>query len=223
MNYFPVDGDSWYTEDGTIHDGSRENVLYLGDKTLTASAGTEDAVTYAYDPDDPAVFVGSDENGNSNFGLYVGLGVENAPNSRQDILSFLGEPVEKETYIKGRLSADVTVSSDCADTCFLVRMYLVRDGVAYNLREDITSLSQALGEYTPGDKVTLHFETNPIVAHMQAGDSLRVDISSSAAGMYSLHTNVAGNQWEIADPVVAHNTVYTGVSSVTLYTEDLAA
>ena len=41
--------------------------------------------------------------------------------------------------------------------------------------------------------------------------------------MYSLHTNVKGNQWEIAEPKIANNTVYTGISSITRITEDLAA
>ena len=78
-------------------------------------------------------------------------------------------------------------------------------------------------DYTPGEKVTLHFETGSVVCQLNPGDYIRVDISSSAEGMYSLHTNVKGNQWEIAEPKIANNTVYTGISSITYYTEDLAA
>ena len=117
----------------------------------------------------------------------------------------------------------MAVSSDCEDTSFIVRIDVVKNGVAYNLREDITSLSYQLGDYTPGEKVTLHFETGSVVCQLNPGDYIRVDISSSAEGMYSLHTNVKGNQWEIAEPKIANNTVYTGISSITYYTEDLTA
>ena len=165
---------------------------------------------------------GTDSGGNGSNGCR-GLGVDAEPNSRQDILRFVSAPVEEKTFIKGILTADVAVSSDCEDTSFIVRIDVVKNGVAYNLREDITSLSYQLGDYTPGEKVTLHFETGSVVCQLNPGDSIRVDISSSAEGMYSLHTNVKGNQWEIAEPKIANTTVYTGISPITYYTEDLAA
>ncbi len=56
---------------------------------------------------------------------------------------------EEKTFIKGILTADVAVSSDCEDTSFIVRIDVVKNGVAYNPREDITSLSYQLGDYTP--------------------------------------------------------------------------
>lgn len=224
VTYCPIDGDRDYVEEGTLTQGSEKHVLYLNQHDIAQTAETEGARTYTYDPNNPAVFTGGDdENANSSNGLYAGPGVEYEPDSRQDILSFLGSAVEEETWIKGEITGEITVSSDCEDTCFLMRVYLVRDGAAYGVREDITSLCYQLGDYTPGEKVTLHFETSPVVLHMRPGDSLRVDISSSSAGQYSLHTNVKGNQWEIAEPKTANNTVYTGISSITYYTEDLAA
>lgn len=223
VTYYPVDGDQWFTEPDTLTDGSQEHVLYLNQNTLDQQAGEVSAMTYAYDPSDPAVFQASDENGGNGTNGYNGLAAEAEPGSRQDVLTFLGAPVEGETYIKGALSAQLEVSSDCEDTCFLVRIYVVKDGVAYNLREDITSLSYQLGDYTPGEQVTLEFETGPVVCKLNPGDYLRVDVSSSAAGMYSIHTNVAGNQWEISQPVVAQNTVYTGSSFIRYCTENLDA
>lgn len=87
------------------------------------------------------------------------------------------------------------------------------------MREDITSLSHEFGSYTPGEKVIVHFETSPMLMKLEPGDVLRVDISSSASRMYSLHTNVTGNQWEIAEPKIARNTVYCGESKVQFSTE----
>lgn len=224
VTYYPVDGERWYSEDTTITNGTTENVLYLnGGSTLGTDGEAEGALTYVYDPTNPALFTASDENGGNGSNGYRGLGTDAEPNSRQDILSFVSAPVGEKTFIKGILTADVAVSSDCEDTSFIVRIDVVKNGVAYNLREDITSLSYQLGDYTPGEKVTLHFETGSVVCQLNPGDYIRVDISSSAEGMYSLHTNVKGNQWEIAEPKIANNTVYTGISSITYYTEDLAA
>ena len=213
--YFPVDGTHWIAEPGTIANGTTEHVLYLNaDGQLDPQAGAVSSITYTYDPNDPASFLGDDQSGELG-------GPEAEPNSRQDILTFLGEPVTEETYIKGIIEGDLVVSSDCADTCFYLRVDMVKDGVAYNLRADITSLVYQLGEYTPGEKVTLHFRTSPVVCRLNPGDSIRVDVTSSAAGTFSLHSNVAGNQYEISAPVVARNTVYTGESFIRFFTENL--
>ena len=223
VTYYPIDGDEWFVEEGTFTNGSQEHVLFLNQEGLEAEAGVKAPVTYVYDPTAPALFTASDENGGNGTNGYTGVGVDPEPGEQEGVNTFLGTRVEQETYIKGEMQAEITVSSDCEDTAFLVRIDVVKDGVTYNLREDITSLSWQLGEYTPGEEVTLTFETGPVACKLNEGDYLRVDIASSARGMYSLHTNVAGNQWEIAEPVTAHNTVYTGVSSITYYTEDLAA
>ncbi len=224
VTYYPIDGDNWFEEEGTLTNGSQENVLYLNaDKSLATNAGKKEAITYVYNPNDPAVFTASDENGGNGTNGYDGLGIDPEPGFRQDVLSFCGAPVEQETYIKGILTGDLAVSSDCEDTCFFLRIDVVKDGVCYNLREDITSLSNQYPDYTPGEEVMLHFETGSVVCKLSPGDYIRVDVTSSAAGMYSIHTNVRGNQWEIAEPLVANNTVYSGASYITFYTENLVA
>ena len=138
VTYYPVDGERWYSEDTTITNGTTENVLYLnGGSTLGTDGEAEGALTYVYDPTNPALFTASDENGGNGSNGYRGLGADAEPNSRQDILSFVSAPVGEKTFIKGILTADVAVSSDCEDTSFIVRIDVVKNGVAYNLREDI--------------------------------------------------------------------------------------
>lgn len=215
----PADGHKVYVEKGILHNGSTEHTLILNNRTLDTVSHGCSPITYTYNPHDPAEFVGSNITGNSSYYNYGGLGLEKGPNWRQDVLSFVSEPFTESQYIKGAFDADIMVSSNCEDTCFIIRFNVVKNGLCYNMREDITSLSHEFGTYLPGEKVRVHFETSPIVLKLEAGDSLRVDISSSASRMYSVHTNVAGNQYEITEPKIAQNTVYGGESSIHFYTE----
>ena len=93
VTYYPVDGERWYSEDTTITNGTTENVLYLnGGSTLGTDGEAEGALTYVYDPTNPALFTASDENGGNGSNGYRGLGADAEPNSRQDILSFVSAP-----------------------------------------------------------------------------------------------------------------------------------
>ena len=57
VTYYPVDGERWYSEDTTITNGTTENVLYLnGGSTLGTDGEAEGALTYVYDPTNPALF-----------------------------------------------------------------------------------------------------------------------------------------------------------------------
>ena len=97
----------------------------------------------------------------------------------------------------------------------------MRDGVAMAMRDDITSLCYALGDYTPGTEVKLNFKMAHMVWKLQPGDQLRVDISSSAFPLYSLHTNVKGLQGDVVTPKFANNTIVLGKSSITFRTDDI--
>lgn len=71
VTYYPVDGERWYSEDTTITNGTTENVLYLnGGSTLGTDGEAEGALTYVYDPTNPALFTASDENGGNGSNGY---------------------------------------------------------------------------------------------------------------------------------------------------------
>lgn len=226
--FFPECGESkWYYED-TFNEGEEERVLYLneGGKVETTQ-GAVGEITYLYNPYNPAVFYGGTDH---NIGFarpgYERMGAkplipQDPPNWRYDIVSFEGEPFAEDFTLKGSMSADVYVKSDCEDTSFYARVYLIRDGQTYGIRDDITSLCYQLGDYTPGEEVKLHFDFSHLVWEVQAGDSLRIDITSSCFPMYSLHTNVKGLQGYVEKPKYAHNTVVFGKSTFTYHTGDL--
>ena len=222
---FPECGNNiWYQED-RFSNGETSHTLYLNaDRSLGEIPGEVSGITYMYDPYNPAEFYGGGgemEPGYVRPGtekeniLLVGLTPQDKPNWRQDVISFVGNPFEENLSLKGRMSADVYVKSDCEDTCFYARVYIIKDGITYMLRDDITSLCYHEKNYIPGKETKVHFDFHPMAWNLKKGDLLRIDISSSCYPLYSIHTNVKGSQCDVERPKVAHNTVICGKSSLT--------
>lgn len=231
--YFPQRAqNTWYVED-EFTDGEDEQTLYLNaDRTLAPDATDAQEVTYAYDPYNPAEFTGmhcmfhpwwsSQIEGAMNLGVALKFHDQNSPDFRFDVKSFVSEPLAADTNLKGAISADLCVKSDCEDTCFYLRMYVIHDGVTYAVREDIDSICHQYPDYVPGEEVVLHYDIPRIAWNMDAGDQIRIDVSSSCYPMYAPHTNVKGLQCDVEKPVVARNTLVMGKSSITFHTTNYA-
>ena len=89
------------------------------------------------------------------------------------------------------------------------------DGKSVNIRDSITSLALTRGAkdrrtYTSGEKVDITINPWPIEWTIQAGSTLRLDISSSDFPKFHAHPNVAGNWAEVKKAVIAQQTIYTG-------------
>jgi len=190
--YYALWENAWKDEP-ELADGTRRVRLALG-------AG---ARTWGYDPKRPLPqFPGS---GGIAFG---GMQLQPPPNFRDDVASFVLPPVEERMDVRGRITAELAVSSDCEDTCFYVRVSVDKgDGKWYLLRDDITSLSFAGGRYAPGTERSIAFRFADHAFRLEKGDVLRVDVSS-ANSQFAPHPNVAGDAFACTCPKVAHNTVY---------------
>ena len=86
----------------------------------------------------------------------------------------------------------LTVSSDCADTSFYVRISLKKQQYAYVLRHDVTSLCYQLGDYKENSVAELSFCFDEYAFLIGAGECLRIDISSTDDNTYVCHTNRKG-------------------------------
>ncbi len=183
-----------------------------GEEKLNLVLGKETA-TYTYNPFDPPSFRG---------GLSAAFGgamFQDKPYSRYDIVSVYTEPFEKDVFVKGKMSARLTVSSDAEDTCFYVRVSLTKEQGDYGLRDDITSLCHQLGDYTPNSEVTLDFNFDEHAFLIKKGERLRIDIASADNDHYVRHTNNKGLFSEQTTAKIAHNTVCLSKSVLTLPTE----
>ncbi|MBR0458686.1 MAG: CocE/NonD family hydrolase [Victivallales bacterium] len=219
MDFFPARGVKWYNLFGQcwetgddLPSGKTPWTLYLNDGRTLAPAPTAPAeITYTYIPAAPAPFPGACGN------TFGGMEKQPPPNSRYDIISFLSEPVSQPVQIRGQSEIKLQVRSDCPDTCFYARLSIVHDDVAYCLRDDICTLAQFSPDYQPGQVVTLQMHFGEIEFLVNKGDSLRLDISSSAWRHYIPHTNRRGLFADQTGADTAHNTILTGVSSLTLH------
>ena len=146
----------------------------------------DECVSYKYNPYNPASFNGGLS---TNFG---GCAWQAEPNSRYDIISVFTPDFEEDTFVKGRMKAVLTVSSDCDDTCFYMRLSLVKEDGCFGLRDDINQISNFDINYKPGGFIEMNFSFDEHAFVVKKGEKIRIDISSSAFPHYVPHTNNRG-------------------------------
>lgn len=212
ITYYSLFENKWHTAE-SLPNAVNELRFYLSDdRTLaTENVHLPSEITYTYNPYAPAKFNGGLCN---NFG---GMQIQDAPNSRYDIISFMSEPLENAIICEGRFEAQLTCKSTAPDTCFYVRLTLVRDGVALGLRDDIMSLCHDKISYTPNTEKTLSYTFGDISLRLEKGDILRLDVSSSCTPHFQIHTNRTGLLALHDRADICRNTIITGKSFLKIY------
>ena len=200
ITYYNLFKNCWETDD-----------FLCSENEMTISLGT-DEVSYVYNPFDAPTFKGGLSR------AFGGTVYQDKPNSRHDIISIYTEPFDKDVQVKGKMSASLSVKSDCEDTCFYVRVSIEKENGDYGLRDDITSLCYQLGDYKPDSVVELKFDFDEHVFLIRKGERLRIDISSADNEHYVRHTNQKGLYSEQTTAKFAHNTIYLQNSFLTLPT-----
>lgn len=201
VTYYELFGNRWCCDD-----------FVPSGKTLTFPLGETDK-TYRYLPWAPATFPG---------GLSANFGSNEwqaPPNSRYDIISYQTIPFQTECLVKGVMRVRLRVRSSCPDTCFYVRLSLVKEAGAYGLRDDIHALSEFAPDYVPGEEAEMTFTFDPHAFRIQPGERIRIDVSSSCFPHYIPHTNRKGlfSLQTGADP--AENTILSSQSRLYLCVE----
>ena len=186
-----------------------------GYKLASAPEAQTGVIRYAYDPQNPVESIGGETLFNS--GTRRGSQLQPEVGYRDDVISFVSEPLEAPLLLAGKVKVTWHVSSDCDDTAFSYKISEeMADGNTYNIRTGITSLgyrNNPLGDrqsYTPGEVVEVTVEALPIMWQLSTGSRIRVDISSSDFPQYSVHSNYAGIWSRQTKTRVAHQTLYTG-------------
>lgn len=196
VTYYKLFDNKWCTDD-----------FYNADDALKVRIG-EGSVAYKYNPYAPASFNGGLS---ANFG---GTAWQAAPNSRYDIISLYTPEFQEDTFVKGKIKAQLAVESDCEDTCFYVRLSLCKDDGDYGLRDDINQISNFSMQYVPNTVIKMDFAFDEHAFLVKKGEKIRIDISSSAYPHYIPHTNQRGLFSEQKNAKIANNTVHLGDSYV---------
>ena len=230
LDSFPVESDGeltyYLTSEATESDGTAS--------ALSAEKPAEqDTFTYVYDPTDPKwaeggeCFLGS--NGTNGSQDLRGSNELSPAGYRDDVISFISEPLTEDTTLAGNLVANLFVSTDVEDTAFTYTISEVdANGVAHNIRNGLLTLAYrndryapAVYDYVPGEIVEMEIESLPIVWTVSAGNRIRIDNSSSDFPEFTNHTNTVGNWAEQTETKIANQTIYVGgeyASSITLPT-----
>lgn len=198
ITYYNLFYNKWLTDE-----------FYTSKELMKIRIGEEN-VSYTYNPFDAPEFPGGLS---TNFG---GVTFQNPANSRFDVITVYTEPFNKDIMVKGKMKAELTVSSDCPDTCFYMRISIEKPEGDYGLRDDITSLCYQLGSYTENTKVKINFTFDEHAFLIKKNERLRIDISSADNNNYVRHTNNKGLYSEHSTARVAKNTVYLKESYIEL-------
>ena len=224
VRVYNIEADEWVNLDSWPIETASDRTMYLSSETagdrwnvlaLKTSEPKASSVSYVYDPENPVYAEGGET-------LFTSSGrrgsLRQSPAGyRDDILSFVSEPLEEDMTIAGNVKVYLKVRTDADDTAFAFTLSEVTpSGEAYNMRTSIATLGYRDGllkprvEYRKGSTVVLEIEALPIMWTVKAGNSLRLDIKSSQFPEYAVHSNTAGVWAEQARTVVARQTVFVG-------------
>ena len=216
INAYVIGADQWQQLPRYPFEPAKEQCFYLqADHTLTAApAAAEDTLFYTYDPQNPVFSHGAE----SLFHTHTEIGSLSQPACgwRDDVISFVSEPLDEEMTILGPIKTQLYVSTDAEDTAFTVKiMEVFANGEAYNIRNGITTLGYRNGSperiaYTPGTTEKIEITCWDVAWQLKAGSRLRIDISSSNFPEYAVHPNKAGVWSEIKETVPAKQTLHFG-------------
>ena len=204
FRYYVIGEDRWHAATGPYRNRPLRPMYLSRGGTLTESAPEKGARTFFYDPDKPT----HHDRHDYMFRCYDA-------NSYGDVLSFVSEPFNEDAVFFGPVEYDLTVSSDCDDTAFFMRLYLVEDGISYNVVDAATTLLHADPEFRAGEVCSLRVISQPTALKVKKGCRLRVDVSSYS-DCFVPHSNTAV-PFALAEEVrIARNTVFCGESAVLL-------
>lgn len=193
-----------------FHSKGRANSL-RGDGSLSREVpGEEPTDHYRYDPADPVPTCG----GNTLI-IPVGVKDQREVESRQDVLVYTGEPLDKPLEVTGPLTVVLYASSSAPDTDFTAKLVDVRpDGYAQNIADGI--LRARYRESPSTAKLLSKNEVYELPIDLWAtshvflpGHRLRVEIASSNFPRFDRNLNTGeeqatGTQMQVADQTVFH-------------------
>lgn len=212
VQVYEVGSDRWKSFPSYPFPVQSTRCFYLNGRSLSDQPGENGIREYDYDPENPVPSLGGETMFVTSFTRGGSREIQ-GPDWRDDVLSFVSEPLTGEETICGKIKVHLYVQSDAPDTCFAVKISEVfPDGRAFHIRNAITTLgwNKNIRHHYDGSMVELELETIDIAWKLGKGSRLRLDVSSSNFPEYSVHPNT-GELWsEAVETRVAHQKIYFG-------------
>lgn len=227
-------GGHWRDEDSWPLERAVPTSFYLcGDASLRTEAPGEvdSSTTYRYDPSDPVPTIGGNISAAEEVLPAGGFDQRGRPglpgctdtlplNSRQDVLTFQTDPLDRDTEVTGPVSVRLWVSSSAVDTDFTAKLIDVYppnpdypDGYALNIGDSILraryredrSRPVPLAPGEPAELVIVLYPTSNVFA---TGHRIRLDVSSSNFPRFDVNPNTGEPLGVGGRSIVADNTVH---------------
>ncbi len=197
-----------------LHSAGNANSLY-GDGSLhTKKPGSDEKPdTFVYDPMNPVPSYGGNVccTGNAvKGGAYDQQGME----TRNDILVYTTDILEKGVEVSGFIESTLYLSSDVKDTDVTIKIVDVYpDGRAYNLDETIQRVRYREGYdkevfMTKGNVYKVEMTPMATSNYFEKGHRIRIEISSSNFPRFARNLNTGGNNYDESEGVVATNSIH---------------
>ena len=166
------------------------------------STTNDEFIEYKYDPTDPYLSYGGSI-------LGAGAAYQNENISRKDQIVFESEALEEPLVLLGEIGATVYASTDAPSTDFYVQLQeVLPNGKILNIQEG-------------GKTIFCDEKSTPVVKkidisvwatgyQINAGNKLRVVISSSLFPRYNRNLNSGEHIFEAQNPRIANQKIYTG-------------
>lgn len=180
-----------------------------GDGRLSAEPPADEPPdTYQYDPIDLPPWIGdhNDLSGAAATADHSGLP------EREDILDYTSPPLAAAVDVIGPTTATLAVSTDAADTDFVVEAFVLRpDGKMRIFAAGIQRLRYRHGRdepVRPGEAVEIRIDCGANGLRLEKGDRIRLQVLSSAFPAYARNLNTLDPPATAGKPRAAANTVY---------------
>lgn len=221
IRYYVPGKDCWLTDSSWENLDRQTRTLYLsaagqpgsvtGSLTREPDANTS-SFSYTYDPSNPVRTHGGDCTLCS--WNVTGSLLQPEPGSREDVLTFLSEPLPGELVLNGKIDVELWVKTDCENTAFFASIDEVTpEGNAYHIRTSATTIRHELprnASYQPETPVKVTADMSDICYALPKGSRIRIDITSSDFPQYAVHSNQAGPWASATENRIAHQAVLTG-------------
>lgn len=162
----------------------------FGDGQLTYESSSGPSDTYNYDPEVPVLAPGGSYSGS------LAWGPSDLSSSQQgnNLLVYTSPPFPEETRLVGQVTASLSVDSSAPETAWVCRLSRVtKNGQAWFL-----TLGCACWSRDPENaSIRIHFDDTACTFF--AGESLRLDIASSAFPLLIRHPNTSTSPARISD------------------------